>query len=121
VVIGSLTSLLVAGISSSEAIDDELEAAATTALTAGADFVSDEQLSEALSDTELTNDEQEAIVDANAAARIGALQQGMVAASLLALLALFFTARVPKAPLAAPGDPDDDVEPPVPSERSANA
>jgi EmrB/QacA subfamily drug resistance transporter len=121
VVIGSLTSLLVAGISSSEAIDDELEAAATTALTAGADFVSDEQLSEALSDTELTNDEQDAIVDANAAARIGALQQGMVAASLLALLALFFTARVPKAPLAAPGDPDDDVEPSVPTERSANA
>jgi Na+/melibiose symporter-like transporter len=101
VVIGSLTSLLMAGISSSAAIDDELEAAATTELTAGADFVSDEQLSAALSDSGLDEQEQAAILDANAEARIGALQKGMVATSLLAFLALFFTARVPSAPLAA--------------------
>ena len=125
VVIGSLTSLLLSGVSGSEAIDAELESAVTTELTAGADFVSDEQLEEALSATELTGAEQQAILDANATARIGALQQGMVAASLIALLALFFTAWVPKHPLAGPGRHEAGPDQPQPlsdrDERPANA
>ena len=109
VVIGSLTTLLISGISNSEAISDEVEAAATTTLRPGADFVSDEQLSEALSQTELTDAEQQAILDANSTARIGALQKGMVTASLLALLALFFTTRVPRHSLAPKRGPGADA------------
>jgi len=102
VVIGSLSSLLISGISSSPEIDDELQEVATTSVSAGVDFVSDAALEEALAQTSLTAEESDAIVDANATARIGALQRGMIAACLFALLALFFTRRVPREPLTAP-------------------
>jgi MFS family permease len=95
VVIGTLATQLLQGIEDSPAVSDPVEQAAGIQIEAGVEFVSDAQLEAALAQTPLAPEEQEAIVAANAEARIEALQFGMLAVALVALLGLFPTTRLP--------------------------
>jgi MFS family permease len=99
VVIGTLATQLLQGIEDSPAVSGSVEQAAGIQIEAGVEFVSDAQLEAALAQTPLAPDEQEAIVAANAEARIEALQFGMLAVALVALLGLFPTRRLPSKPL----------------------
>jgi len=95
VVIGTLATQLLQGIEESPAVSDAVKQTAGIQLEAGVEFVSDAQLEAALAETPLAPVEQEAIVAANAEARIEALQFGMLAVALVALLGLFPTTRLP--------------------------
>jgi MFS family permease len=99
VVIGTLATQLLQGIEDSPAVSDSVEQAAGIQIEAGVEFVSDAQLEAALAQTPLAPEEQEAIVAANAEARVEALQFGMLAVALVALLGLFPTRRLPSKPL----------------------
>ncbi|HET6921346.1 MAG TPA: MFS transporter [Jiangellaceae bacterium] len=99
VVIGTLATQLLRGVEESPAVSDPVEQAAGIQLEAGVEFVSDAQLEAALAQTPLAPEEQEAIIAANAEARIVALQYGMVAVALVALLGLFSTRRIPSRAL----------------------
>jgi MFS family permease len=99
VVIGTLATQLLQGIEDSPAVSDQVEQAASIRLEAGVEFVSNAQLEEALVETPIPPEEQQAIVAANSAARIEALQFGMVAVAVVALLGLFPTRRLPSKAL----------------------
>lgn len=110
VVIGALTTQLLTGIEDSPEVSDAVEQAAAVQLGAGAEFVSDAQLEEALARTSLSAAERAAVVDANADARIAALQLAMMTVAAVALLGLFLTGRLPTSPL---GDGDDRADRPA--------
>jgi hypothetical protein len=64
-------------------------------LAAGVPFVSDAQLESALEDAGLDETTAAAVVDENASARLRALRGALAVIASVALLALFFTGRVP--------------------------
>lgn len=101
VVLGALGGLLLTGLEDDPDVSDAVQEQITVEISAGVDFVSDDVLEDALAETTLSEDERTAIVDANASARIGALQQGAVAIALLSLVALFFTRAAPSVPFGA--------------------
>ena len=61
--------------------------------------MSDAQLEAALAETPIPPEEQHAIVATNSEARIDALQFGMLAVALVALVGLFPTRRLPSKSL----------------------
>jgi MFS family permease len=105
VVLGALASQLLQGIEASPSVSDAVKQTAGIQLEAGVEFVSDAQLQAALEQTSLPPDEQQAIVAANAEARIQALQLGMVAVALVALFGLFLTRRLPTQALTTEDGP----------------
>lgn len=106
IVIGTLATQLMQGVQSSPEVSSAVKQSASIHLEAGVEFVSDEQLQTALEGTALEPAEQQAIVEENSKARIEALQLGLVAVSLIALVSLFLTSRLPaSAPATATGPP----------------
>jgi predicted MFS family arabinose efflux permease len=101
VVIGALATSLLQGIEESPVISDAVKQQAGIELATNTQFVSDAQLEAALATTSLSPTEQDAIVDANADARIRALRLGMVVVAIVALGALFLTGRLPRDALTA--------------------
>jgi MFS family permease len=112
VVIGTLATQLLQGIEESPTVSDQVEQAASIRLEAGVEFVSDAQLEEALAETPIPPEEQQAIVAANSEARIEALQFAMVAVAVVALLGLFPTRRLPSKALKS-AETTADPAPPV--------
>jgi EmrB/QacA subfamily drug resistance transporter len=101
VVIAALSTTFLQGIQRSEELDPALQQQAAIELSAGVEFVSVEQAKAALADTDLSADEQEAILDAYESAQLAALGKGMVLLALLVVLTLFLTAGLPPKPLVA--------------------
>jgi EmrB/QacA subfamily drug resistance transporter len=95
VVITTLTTQLIEGIEESPVASDAVKQAASIQLAGGVEFVSNAQLEDALAQTQMSPQDQEAVVSANAAARVEALQIGMIAVALVALLGLFRTRWLP--------------------------
>jgi len=112
VVLGTLATQLLTGIEESPDVSDAVEQAASVRLDAGAEFVSDAQLTAALAETSLAPEEQDAIIAANAEARITSLQFGMIAVAFVALLGLFFTIRIPRHPVVGQSAAEESA--PVP-------
>jgi MFS family permease len=102
-VIGALSTNLLLGIQASPEVSKEVKQAAAVQLEGGVEFLSDAQVDAALDQTELPQDEKQAIAKANADARISALQLGMISVAVIAAMGLFFTRRLPASP-------PDDVE-----------
>jgi hypothetical protein len=72
-------------------------------LAGGVPFTSDADLEAALEEAGASTAASEAALEANAEARIDGLRSALAVLSFLALLALFFTSRIPAAqPRAAP-------------------
>jgi hypothetical protein len=112
VVIGTLASQAIQGLSDSAVLSDQVEAAVSVEIEDGVEFVSDEELEAALAETTIPPAEQDEIVDVNAEARIEALQAGMVAVALIGLIGLFMARSIPERPLApAPQGEDGEAAP----------
>jgi EmrB/QacA subfamily drug resistance transporter len=105
ILIATLTSSFLANIQQSPAIPQSVKNQASTELAGGVPFVSDADLEQALDEAGATSQGSEAALQANAEARIDGLKSGLFILALLALVALFFTGKIPRSPpgMAAPG------------------
>lgn len=109
ILIATLTATLLTGIESNPAVPAEVASRAQVELAGGVPFISDAQLEEALQAANVPPDTADAIVEENEEARIQALRISLAVVALFALLAMFFTSRIPSRPVGAP---TPAVEPP---------
>jgi MFS family permease len=103
VLISTLSTSFFTSIVQNPAVPAEVTANATVELAAGIPFVSDADLQTALDDAGVPAATADAIVDENATARIDALRASLSVLAVIALIALFFTRRIPtRQPASAP-------------------
>lgn len=110
IVIGGLSTNVVDDLALNPAVDSDFVESVGVELEGCADFISDADLDEALATTDLSEAEQQAIVDANGAARIRSLQAGSIAVALFAVLGLFASRKIPNRALDRS---DEQAEPDV--------
>ena len=101
VLIAALTSAFLTGIAENPAIPETAQANAQVQLSSGVPFVSDADLKAALDQAGASSEATDAALDANADARLEGLRAGLAILALLALVALFFSGRIPRAPPGA--------------------
>jgi MFS family permease len=99
--IASLTASFLTGIEQNPAVPDEVVAQANVRLADGGEFISDAQLATALADAGVDDATAEAVIEVNQQARIDGLRATLVLLALFALIASFFTTRIP---VRQPGD-----------------
>jgi hypothetical protein len=97
VLISTLSASFLAGVEENPDVPPEVTSAATVELSAGIPFVSDTQLEAALKKTDVSASTADAIIDENASARLDGLRSSLAVLALIALIALFFTRRLPRA------------------------
>ncbi|HET7800011.1 MAG TPA: MFS transporter [Humibacillus xanthopallidus] len=105
VLLSTLTASVVSGILANPDVPAQVKEQAATPIVGGVPFISDKQLSDALTTAGVTGTEAQAIIDVNAAARLDALKEAFGVTALLTVGALFFTGRIPRR---APGSDDDE-------------
>ncbi len=96
VLIGSLTSSFLTGVSHNSAIPAATVSRASVELEAGIPFVSDTQLRKDLATTSLPPETQDAIVAENSAARLEGLRTALSVVALVIVLALFLGRMLPE-------------------------
>jgi MFS family permease len=112
VLIAALTASFLTGIANNPAVPDEVVAQADVQLSSGGEFISDAQLEAALTDAGVDAATTRAIVEENQKARVDGLRATLALLALFALIALFFTRRIPTeqptgaAPTEASAAPD---------------
>jgi predicted MFS family arabinose efflux permease len=105
VLISALTSSFLAGIQNNPAVPKDLAAQAQVQLSGGIPFLSDKDLQAQLDKTGLPPKTADAIVTENADARIAGLRSSLSLLAAVALIALFFTRRLPaRQPAAEPAN-----------------
>ena len=109
VLIGSLTTTFLTGVSNNSAIPPEVVSHASVELEAGIPFISDADLKKGLATTSLPPATQDAIVAENASARLVGLRTALSVVALVIVVALFFARMLPVVPVGADG-PDDPAE-----------
>lgn len=95
IVIGALAGIVVDDLSDNPTVSDAFVEAAGVELQDGAEFASTADLEAQLEETDLSDEERRAVLDANEVARIKALSLGAVALTFLALIGLLLTGRLP--------------------------
>jgi MFS family permease len=95
VLIAALTTTLLTGIEQNAAVSAELKSKATTQLSGNVSFVSDDQLQTALDEAGVPPQTADAVVHENATARIDGLRSSLSVLALIALIATFFSRRIP--------------------------
>jgi EmrB/QacA subfamily drug resistance transporter len=111
VLIGSLTSGFIEGITNNPAVPPEVTAKATVQLEGGVPFISDSELRTGLATTQLPPSTQDAIVAENASARLIGLRSALWLVALLTVAGLFCTGLLPRRALGAapaPSAPSPD-------------
>ena len=103
VLIGSLTTSFVGGVSSNPAIPPDTVAHATVSLEAGIPFVSDAALRSDLATTELSPEAQDAVVAENASARLVGLRTALAVVALITIVAIGFARLLPTESLSPGG------------------
>ena len=108
VLISVLTSSFLSGIANNPDVPESVVAQANVSLSGGAPFVSDAALEEQLAEADVPADVADDIVDTNSSSRITGLQSALAVLAIFALVALFFTRRIPteqprSAPARSPG------------------
>lgn len=96
VLIATLTTSAIAGIEDNPAVPTSVQQQASTDMASGVPFLSTTQLRSALDDAGVAESTADAIVDVNEEARLDALRVAFAVAALLAIAALFPTARIPR-------------------------
>ncbi len=96
VLVSTLTTSFLTGIQDNPAVPAEISSAATTQLAGGVPFLSDADLRVALDQAAVPPAEAAAIVDENADARLVGLRAALSVMALIAIVALFFTRRIPQ-------------------------
>ncbi|GHD64056.1 MFS transporter [Streptomyces goshikiensis] len=107
IMIAVLTSSFLATIDQNPAIPADVKSQAHTNLAGSAPFLSDEQLGAALDEAGTDPAVAQAALDANDSARIDGLRAALGILALTALLALFFTQRIPATQPSATRGPAD--------------
>jgi MFS family permease len=101
VLIGSLTTGFIEGVTHNPAVPASVTAEATVQLNGGVPFISDSDLRTALEKTDLPAATQDAIVSENASARLLGLRSALWLVALLTVVSLFFTGLLPREPVGA--------------------
>jgi len=102
ILVASLTASFLTGIDQNPTVPDEVVAQANVQLSDGGEFISDAQLQTALQQAGVDEQTTQAIVDVNEEARVDGLRATLALLALFALIALFFTRRVPTTQPGAP-------------------
>jgi MFS family permease len=103
ILISTLTTSFLTGIEQNPDVPAEVTSNATVELADGIPFVSDADLQTALDEAGVPPTTADAIVDENATARLDALRASLSVLALIAVIALFFTRRIPtKQPASTP-------------------
>ncbi|MFD4712025.1 MFS transporter [Streptomyces sp. NPDC058430] len=103
ILIAALTTSFVTSIEQNPAVPADVRSQASVKLQSGAPFLSDAQLKTALDASGTSTEVSQAALDANREARLDGLRAALAVLALTALLALFFTSRIPTAqPRSAP-------------------
>jgi MFS family permease len=95
VLISALTASFFSGIKDNPDVPSSVASKAQVELTSGVPFISDADLKTALSDAHVPTKTADAVVDANAQARIDGLRAALSLLALFALVALVFTRGIP--------------------------
>ncbi|SEP96221.1 drug resistance transporter, EmrB/QacA subfamily [Streptomyces sp. yr375] len=96
IMIAALTMSFLTSVDQNPAIPAEVKSRASVELQSGVPFLSDAQLESALAEAGTSDAVTEAALDANTEARIDGLRAALAILAFTALLALFFTNRIPK-------------------------
>ena len=103
VLISALTASFFSGIQNNPDVPDHLSSKAQVELAGGVPFISDADLKAALDSAGVRPKTADAVVAENADARIAGLRSALALLGLVALVALFFSRRVPtQQPAATP-------------------
>ncbi|MEU6565268.1 MFS transporter [Nocardia nova] len=105
ILIATLTSSVIGGIENNPAVPATISQWASTELADGVPFVSNTQLQQSLDAAGVDPAAAEEIVAVNADARLQALQVAFAVTALLAVIALFFTGRLPRRAVGFTPDP----------------
>ncbi|MFE3765275.1 MFS transporter [Streptomyces sp. NPDC059104] len=95
ILIAALTGSFLASVQQNPAVPDEVKTRATVELAAGVPFLSDAQLKTALDEAGTSPEVAQAALDANSAARLDGLRAALAVLAFAAVVALFFTQRIP--------------------------
>lgn len=103
VLISALTASFLSGVQNNPAVPKDLASHAQVELAGGIPFMSDKDLTAQLSKAGVPPQTAEAIVGENASARIDGLRGSLSVLAVIALIAMFFSRRIPvRQPSAAP-------------------
>jgi len=103
IVIAALSSSFLTGVEENPAVPATVKARASTELSGGIPFLSDDELETALDEARVSPRATDEIVEENEEARLVGLRTALAVLALLALVGLFFTGRIPtRQPAAAP-------------------
>ncbi|WP_327070913.1 MFS transporter [Kitasatospora sp. NBC_01250] len=95
ILIATLSASFQTSIEQNQSLPPEVVSSATVKLESGIPFLSDPQLRSALDKAGTSPEVAQAAIDANSEARIAGLRAALGVLALTALLALFFTRRIP--------------------------
>ncbi|OIJ63542.1 MFS transporter [Streptomyces mangrovisoli] len=93
--IAALTTSFLTSVEQNPAIPAEVKNQAATELQSGVPFLSDAQLEDALDEAAISPEVTQAALDANTEARLDGLRAALAVLAATAVLALFFTHRIP--------------------------
>ena len=109
ILIASLTASFLSGIANNPDVPDQVVEQANVKLASGGEFISDAQLEAALNEAGVPPETSQAILDTNEQARIDGLRSALALLAFFAVVALFFTRRIPTEQpggVTARGDPE---------------
>jgi MFS family permease len=111
IVIAALSSSFLTGVEGNKAVPDRVQAQAQTKLAGGVPFLSDAEIETALGEAHVSPRATTAIVEENETSRLVGLRTALAVLAIFALVALFFTGRIPERPpgsepAAAPAVPE---------------
>lgn len=95
ILISALSASFLSGVENNPDVPEAVSSKAQVELDGGIPFISDDDLESALDDAGVPVSTADAIVDENADARIEGLRTAMSLLAIVALIALFFTRRIP--------------------------
>ena len=105
VLISALSSSFFSGIKDNPKIPESVSSKAQVELAAGIPFVSDEDLKTALDKADVPPQTADEVLDENETARLDGLRASLSVLALIALIAVFFSRRIPtRQPGASPSD-----------------
>lgn len=107
VLIAVLATSLLAGIQANPDVPPELKERASVELASGVPFLSDEDLETGLTAMGVDDDVAASVVEENRTARIDGLDTALALLALIAVVSLFFTARLPDIPVGKEPDAED--------------
>ncbi|HJS27425.1 MAG TPA: MFS transporter, partial [Actinomycetota bacterium] len=101
VMITALTAAFLSGIATDPAVPAEVSNQATVELASGIPFISDQDLEAALDDSSLDAPTSEAILDDYGEARVEGIRTALSLLAVFAVIALYFTRRIPVEPVGS--------------------